>query len=176
MSRRITSMLSALAASAILATAAAAPAEAAPAGAHQAGTSGGGACLSAASSEVQRGLRQIGPPLGRKDLHWVLSSKSRDRTPWCPPLMWAQFETSGGTGSSPVAVLLFRPGKYLGSAWKPTGFVSVTGSTPISVTVTYRWTNPGDANAFPTGGPVSSTYVGLWDSFFRIGELPPSNG
>ena len=98
MSRRITSMLSALAASAILATAAAAPAVAAPAGAHQAGTSGGGACLSAASSEVQRGLRQIGPPLGRKDLHWVLSSKSSARTPWCPLLMWAQFETSGGHG------------------------------------------------------------------------------
>ena len=173
MSRRRARVLGFLAASAFLTSLAAAPAAAAPPGAQAAGTSVGGACLSVASSEVQRGLRQIGPPLGRNDLHWVLRAKANDRTPWCPPLMWAAFDTSGGTGSSPVAVLLFRPGKYLGSAWKPTGFVSVTGSTPISVTITYKWLNPGDANANPTGGPVSSTYVGLWDSFFRFGELPP---
>ncbi len=139
-----------------------------------AGTSGGGACLSVSSSEVQRALRVIGPPLGRRDLHWILRSKSTARTPNCPPLMWAAFDTSRGTVSSPTAVLLFRPGKFLGPTTRKTaGYVQVTGSTPFSVTVTYRWPKPQDANANPTGGPVSSTFVALGDSVFRFGELPP---
>ncbi|MCF3936994.1 LppP/LprE family lipoprotein [Gordonia tangerina] len=149
-------------------------------GTPAAGTAGRGLCLDLTSSEVTRGLREIGPPLGRRDLRWVARSgsmaRSTDRTPNCPPIMWATFDTSGGTASSPVAVLLFRPGKYLGVANRPTGYTRVTGFTPVSVTVTYRWPRPADANANPTGGPVSSVFFQVFDRVFRFGELPPGVG
>ena len=54
-----------------------------------------------------------------------------------------------------------------------TGHTRVSGFTPVSVTVTYRWPRAADANANPTGGPVSSTFVQVFDRVFRFGELPP---
>lgn len=137
------------------------------------GTAGHGWCLDPASSEVQRGLRTVGPPLGRRDLHWVLRDRTRARTPNCPSLMWAQFDTSRGTGSSPSAVLLFRPGKFLRTTNRPTAFTQVTGSSPFSVTVSYRWLQRNDPTANPTGGPASVLFVGFWDSVFQIGTFPP---
>ncbi|MEE4025071.1 LppP/LprE family lipoprotein [Gordonia sp. PKS22-38] len=171
-----------LAATVLLTVALTAPAaSAAPAGSTPAaGTEGRGLCLDLNSSEVKWGLREIGPPLGRSDLRWVARSgsmaRSMDRTPNCPFLMWATFDTSGGTASSPVAVLLFRPGRYLGVANRPTGYTRVSGFTPFSVTVTYRWPQPGDANANPTDGPVSSFFFQVFDRVFRFGELPPGVG
>ncbi|MYR07781.1 LppP/LprE family lipoprotein [Gordonia sp. SID5947] len=142
-----------------------------------AGTAGHGLCLDLSSSEVQRGLRAIGPPLGRSDLRWVPRNgpmvRSTDRTPNCPPLMWATFDTSGGTVSSPTAVLLFRPGKYLGVTNRPTGYTKVSEFTPFSVTVAYRWPQRNDANANPTGGPVSSFFFQVFDRVYRFGDLPP---
>ncbi|MBM7279224.1 MULTISPECIES: LppP/LprE family lipoprotein [Gordonia] len=153
-------------------------ATASPGTPHQAATtSGNGLCLDLGSPEVKRALRVIGPPFRGSDATWVARkgplSRSLDRTPNCPPLLWAVFDTSRGTVSSPVAVLLFRPGKFLGLATKPTGYTQVTGSTPVSVTVAYRWPRGTDANANPSGGPVSSIFVPIFDRVYRFGDLPP---
>lgn len=137
------------------------------------GTAGRGMCLDVNSSEVKRGLRAVGPPIRGANAQWVLRSKSMDRTPNCPPLLWAAFDTSRGTASSPVVVLLFRPGKYLGATNRPTSYMTVTQSTPVSVTVKYRWLGPNDPNAAPSGGPVYSTFVQVFDRVLRFGELPP---
>ncbi|MCT1352570.1 MULTISPECIES: LppP/LprE family lipoprotein [Gordonia] len=142
-----------------------------------AGTAGHGLCLDLNSSEVKLGLRAVGPPFGQPGLRWVARrapmARSLDRAPNCPSLMWATFDVAGGTVSSPAVVLLFRPGKYLGVTNRPTGHTRVSGFTPVSVTVTYRWPRAADANANPTGGPVSSTFVQVFDRVFRFGELPP---
>lgn len=180
MSNRGTHLASLLvAAAAVLSIALPAPAASASPTYRQpvAGTAGHGWCLDLQSSEVQRGLRAIGPPLGRPDTRWAPRrgpmARSMERTPNCPPLMWAVFDTSRGTVSSPVAVLLFRPGKYLGVTNRPTGYTRVSGFTPVTVTVTYRWPRPADANASPSGGPVSSVFFSLSDQVYRFGELPP---
>jgi len=142
-----------------------------------ASTSGHGLCLDLGSPEVKRALRVIGPPFGSPASKWVPRkgprSRSLDRTSSCPPLMWAVFDTERGTVSSPAAVLLFRPGKFLGLTNRPTGYTDVSDFSPVSVTVTYRWPRRGDANADPSGGPVSSTFVPVFDRIYRIGALPP---
>ncbi|MFW0793405.1 LppP/LprE family lipoprotein [Gordonia sp. CPCC 205515] len=171
MSRSRTALLSAIAAITFAVTLIAPAASAAPR--TTPGTAANGQCLSLTSSEVQRGLRSIGPPLGRRDLHWVPRNRSTNRTPNCPPIMFAVFDTSGGTVSSPVAVLLFRPGKYLGAANKPTGYTTASAPTPFFVQVTYRWPLPTDPNAAPSGGPVTSYFVALGDTVLRFGQLPP---
>lgn len=172
--RRITPLLiSAVAAIFTIGLAAPVASAAPPSGQPVAGTAGRGMCLDVNSSEVKRGLRAVGPPIRGADARWVLRSKSMDRTPNCPPLLWAAFDTSRGTASSPVVVLLFRPGKYLGATNRPTSYMTVTDSTPVSVTVKYRWLGPNDPNAAPSGGPVYSTFVQVFDRVFRFGELPP---
>ncbi len=78
----------------------------------------------------------------------------------CPDLLWARAELNGGTGSSPEWVLFFDRHGYLGTATdRYTSFTSIIGSTRDSVAVAYRWLNPGDATAGPTGGPVVVTYT-----------------
>lgn len=163
----------ALAAS-VAAAAGTVPAVAQAAPTPAAGTAGKGYCLDYSSSEVQRALRVVGPPPVGAPASWAPRMRSPERTPNCPPLLWAVFETQGGTGASPSVVLLFRPGKFLRATTKPLAFQQVTATSPISVAVTYRWLRGDDANAAPSGGPVTSFFVGpLGDQIFRFGGLPP---
>lgn len=68
-------------------------------------------------------------------------------------LNWVQVDPQGATGSSPSHILLFDHFKYGGTATEdPEAFVTVAGSAaPGQITITFRWLNPGDANANPTG-------------------------
>ena len=68
-------------------------------------------------------------------------------------LNWVRVDPEGATGSSPTHILLFDHAKYGGTATeKPTAFTSVVGSeAPGQITVSFRWLNPGDPTANPTG-------------------------
>ncbi|AHH19104.1 putative lipoprotein LppP [Nocardia nova SH22a] len=68
-------------------------------------------------------------------------------------LNWVQVDPEGATGSSPTHILLFDHFKYGSTATeKPTAFTSVVGSeAPGQITVSFRWLNPGDPTANPTG-------------------------
>ncbi len=68
-------------------------------------------------------------------------------------LNWVRVDPEGATGSSPTHILLFDHDKYASTATeKPTPFTSVVGSdAPGQITVSFRWLNPGDPNANPTG-------------------------
>ncbi|MDI9894713.1 LppP/LprE family lipoprotein [Rhodococcus sp. IEGM 1381] len=93
----------------------------------------------------------------------------------CAPFTWVRADT-GGTVSSPTHLLYFAGYNYdyLGTATlEPTAFTSVVGQTADTVTVEYRWPLVNDANADPTGGPVTIDYH--WDGtqVTMIGTLPP---
>ena len=68
-------------------------------------------------------------------------------------LTWVRVDPEGASGSSPAHILLFDHFKYGSTATpKPTPFVTVAGSdAPGQITITYKWLNPGDPNANPTG-------------------------
>ncbi|BDH57823.1 LppP/LprE family lipoprotein [Tsukamurella sp. PLM1] len=68
-------------------------------------------------------------------------------------LNWVRLETDRGTGSSPVQILLFDHKKFAGTPTpKGDAFTDVVGSRgPGQITVRFKWLNPGDANANPTG-------------------------
>lgn len=91
----------------------------------------------------------------------------------CAPFTWVRADT-GGTAASPVHILFFHDADYLGTATlEPTAFTSVVAQSADTVTVQYRWPLANDANANPTGGPVTIDY--RWDGsqVNMIGTLPP---
>ncbi|GAB3134537.1 hypothetical protein GCM10027289_26570 [Tsukamurella serpentis] len=120
-----------------------------------AGTVGAGAagadpttCPAIPRDRIDGAISSIAPPL--PDAGWRVTDTggSIDCT-----LNWVRLDTGGGTGSSPVQYLLFDHLKFAGTpTTKPNSFTSVIGSSaPGQITVQFRWLNPGDATAYPTG-------------------------
>ncbi|MDF0531594.1 LppP/LprE family lipoprotein [Tsukamurella sp. 8F] len=119
-------------------------------------TAGSGKCLDPKSATVKKAVTSLGRFYDRG---FMVYRSTPNRVGDCPDLMWAEAFLIDGTGGSPVWVLLFDSSGYLGrSAAEQTAFTRVSGATKSSVTVEYRWLNPGDATANPTGGPVPVTY------------------
>ena len=92
----------------------------------------------------------------------------------CTALSYARLDVEGGTGSSPVQVMLFHEGDYIGTATECAfGFTTIVEATNDAVTVEYRWPREGDANAAPSG---AATVTYRWDSGAEAvqqeGELP----
>jgi hypothetical protein len=101
---------------------------------------------------------------------WVYTGESNfDR---CAALSYARLDTEGGTGSSPVQLMLFHNGVFVGTATDCAfGFTSVDSSTADAITVTYRWPREGDTNAAPSGqGTVTYRWSG--DAVVMEGQLP----
>lgn len=70
----------------------------------------------------------------------------------CAALSYARLDITGGTGSSPVQLMLFHDGEYVGTASECAfGSTSVIDIAADSITVEYRWPREGDANADPSG-------------------------
>lgn len=79
----------------------------------------------------------------------------------CADLSYAVVDKPGGTVSSPMQLMFFHNGDYVGTGtWCALPFTAVTGTTDDAVHVEYRWPRGGDANANPTGR-ASTTY--RWD-------------
>ena len=101
---------------------------------------------------------------------WVYGGESNfDR---CAALSYARLDIEGGTGSSPVQLMLFHNGAFVGTATECAfGFTSVDSFTGDSITVTYRWPRAGDTNAAPSG-QATVTYRWNGESVVMEGELP----
>lgn len=122
----------------------------------QPASGGDGKCLDLASPVVRNAV--AGLPAFR-GIGYAATRGTDAKAGACPSLMWAHADLQGGTGSSPEWILFFDRQGYLGTATsRYTSFTSVTGSTDDTVAVTYRWLNPGDVTAGPSGGPVVVTY------------------
>ncbi|WP_280435510.1 LppP/LprE family lipoprotein [Nocardia carnea] len=105
-------------------------------------------CAAVPADRVDDAVSRL--PQAFPDVPWQVtgSGSSIDCT-----LNWVQVDPVGATGSSPRHILLFDHFKYGNTATEdPEAFVSVAGSdAPGQITVTFRWLNPGDPNANPTG-------------------------
>lgn len=125
-------------------------------------------CLDLASAQVTQAVDSL--PLVFADSPWVAT----DMGDPCASFTWVEALPYGATVSSPAHLLFFHDAEYLGTATlEPYGFTSVAAQSADTVTVNYRWPLPSDANADPTGGPVTIDYA--WDGtqVTMIGTLPP---
>lgn len=140
-------------------------------GGAQPATAGNGTCLDLASPVVTKAV--AGLPLFRgSGYRAVLGTDAKLGA--CPDLMWVEAMLDKGTGSSPEWILFFDRQGYLGTATsRYTSFTQVTGSTGDTVAVTYRWLNPGDATAGPSGGPVVVNYTLSGRTVTPDRDVPP---
>ncbi|OZE38391.1 MULTISPECIES: LppP/LprE family lipoprotein [unclassified Rhodococcus (in: high G+C Gram-positive bacteria)] len=125
-------------------------------------------CLSLTSAPVTAAVDSL--PLVFADSPWVAT---RIDDP-CASFTWVEAMPYGATVSSPTHLLFFHDAEYLGTATlEPYGFTSVAAQSADTITVNYRWPLANDANANPTGGPVTIDY--RWDGtqVAMIGTLPP---
>ncbi|MEK8072935.1 LppP/LprE family lipoprotein [Rhodococcoides navarretei] len=125
-------------------------------------------CLDLASGPVTQAVDSL--PLVFADSPWVAT----DMGDPCASFTWVEALPYGATVSSPTHLLFFHDAEYLGTATlDPYGFTSVAAQSVDTVTVNYRWPLADDANANPTGGPVTIDY--RWDGtqVTMIGTLPP---
>lgn len=90
----------------------------------------------------------------------------------CAELSYAVAETPGATASSPMQLMLFHDGAYVGTGtWCALPFMTVTGATGDAVHVEYRWPRGGDSNADPTGH-ATTTYRWAGDHVRMTRPLP----
>ncbi|OZE86399.1 hypothetical protein CH305_03375 [Rhodococcus sp. 15-649-2-2] len=125
-------------------------------------------CLDVSSSSVTEAVNSL--PLVFADSPWVATRMGDP----CASFTWVEALPYGATVSSPTHLLFFHDAEYLGTATlEPYGFTSVAAQSADTITVNYRWPLAGDANANPTGGPVTIEYQ--WDGtqVTMIGTLPP---
>ena len=125
-------------------------------------------CLDLTWGQVPQAVDSL--PLVFADSPWVAT----DMGDPCASFTWVEALPYGATVSSPTHLLFFHDAEYLGTATsEPYGFTSVAAQSADTVTVNYRWPLANDANANPTGGPVTIDY--RWDGtqVTMIGTLPP---
>lgn len=112
----------------------------------------------------------------------ALASLSDQQTTWiageashaCGSLGWVAADLANASGSAPNHILFFDQDRYLGPATEqPYPYSYVVSETADTVTVQYRWLNPGDALAVPTGGPVDVRYQLVDGTLEMLDELPP---
>ncbi|CAM3624819.1 LppP/LprE family lipoprotein [Tsukamurella ocularis] len=141
------------------------------AGAARPVTEGNGKCLDLASPTVRDAVAKLPSFRG---IGYTATRATDASTGDCPALMWVRADLTGGTGSSPVWFLFFDRLGYLGTATsRYTAFTGVFGSTHDSVALAYRWLNPGDATAGPSGGPVIVTYTLSGRTVTPDKDVPP---
>jgi hypothetical protein len=101
---------------------------------------------------------------------WVYDGESNFDP--CAALSYARLDTQLATASSPVQVMLFHQGSYIGTATECAfGFTTITDTTKNSVTIDYRWPRGDDPNAAPSG-LATVTYRWAGDAVQTDGELP----
>lgn len=116
-------------------------------------------------------------PAGLEGARWDVSRAETTAYDGCAALSAVTVSVVDATASSPVAVLLFHDGTYLGTATKEQyAFVpGVTRTAPDALRVDYRYAMPSDSNADPTGR-ATATYT--WDDgagrVEMTGDVPPT--
>jgi hypothetical protein len=120
--------------------------------------------------EIRESIGSVPVPEVVAGASWVYSGQSNfDR---CAALSYARLDIAGATASSPVQLVLFHDGVFIGTATDCAfAFTSVDSFTGDSVTVSYRWPRSGDTNAAPSGlGTVTYRWNG--EEVVMEGELP----
>lgn len=116
-------------------------------------------------------------PARLEGARWDASRADTTAYDGCAALSAVTVSVVDATASSPVAVLLFHDGTYLGTATKEQyAFVpGVTRTAPDALRVDYRYAMPSDSNADPTGR-ATATYT--WDDgagrVEMTGDVPPT--
>lgn len=108
-------------------------------------------CSTDGSSAIAGAARRIAPPLSyNRGVPWVFGGKANYNT--CRTLSYAALDTRGATASSPMQLLLFHKGKFVGTGIKcNVAYQHITRATDTAVYVTYHYLNDGDISANPTG-------------------------
>ena len=108
-------------------------------------------CSTDGSAAITDAANRIAPPLSYKtDVPWVFGGNTNYNT--CRTLSYASLDTQGATASSPMQLLLFHNGRFLGTGIKcNAAYQTVTKTTDTAVYVNYRYLNDGDVSANPTG-------------------------
>ncbi|SDQ58639.1 LppP/LprE lipoprotein [Curtobacterium sp. UNCCL20] len=115
-------------------------------------------------------------PSGLESASWDAGSADVSGYDACAPLSWATVTLDHATGSSPVAILLFHQGRYLGTATKEQYAYEpdITRTTPSAIAVTYHYPEQGEPLADPSGR-VDATFT--WDDaagrVTMTGDTPP---
>lgn len=138
-------------------------------------TAGGQRCLDPQSAVVRDAVAGLPPyQSGTESIQFRPTTGTSATLGACPSLMWVRADAAGGTASSPEWILFFDKQGYLGTAArKPTAYTDVDDSADATVAVVYRWLNPRDASAHPTGGPVTVRYKLIGRSVQADREVPP---
>lgn len=116
-------------------------------------------------------------PAGLESARWDASTADTSVYDGCAALSAVTVSVADATASSPVAILLFHDGSYLGTATKEQyPFVpQVTRESTGSIRVEYRYPQGADSNA-DASGRATATYT--WDDAAgRVemsGDVPPS--
>lgn len=116
-------------------------------------------------------------PAGLESARWDAAHADTSVYDGCAALSAVTVSVVDATASSPVAVLLFHDGSYLGTATKEQyPFVpQVTRESADAIRVEYRYPQGADSNADPSGR-ATATYT--WnDDTGRVvmsGDVPPS--
>lgn len=116
-------------------------------------------------------------PAGLESARWDASTADTSVYDGCAALSAVTVSVVDATASSPVAILLFHDGTYLGTATKEQyPFVpQVTRASADAIRVEYRYLQGADSNADPSGR-ATATYT--WDDAAgRVemsGDVPPS--
>ena len=123
-----------------------------------------------AAPEITDHVDEVPPPQQLGGQEWDYTGRSNYDP--CAALSYALVEVRGGTASSPVRVMLFHDGVYIGPETECAfAFTTVISATAESVTVEYRWPREGDPNAAPSGR-ATVTYRWTGETVQREGELP----
>ncbi|WP_439692608.1 LppP/LprE family lipoprotein [Curtobacterium sp. SP.BCo] len=115
-------------------------------------------------------------PAGLEDAKWSAAEADYSGYDACAPLSWVVVSVERATGSSPVAILLFHQGRYLGTATKEAyAFVpDVARTNPSTIAVTYHYAKPDEATA-NASGRTNATFT--WDDatgrVTMSGQTPP---
>ena len=110
------------------------------------------------------------------DWQWDLDRADTTTYDPCAALSWVVLEIPRATVSSPVQIMLFHRGQYIGTTSSESiGFPpEVVRLDDAAIQVTYTWTRDGESNAEASGRSVS---IFTWDeqtqSVVHSGEWPP---
>lgn len=110
------------------------------------------------------------------DWQWNLDGADPNTYDPCAALSWVVLGLKGGMASSPVQIMLFHRGQYIGvTASEPINYwPEVVRLDDAAIQVTYKWPRDGETTAGATGRSVS---IFIWDeqtqSVVHSGEWPP---
>ncbi len=130
-----------------------------------------------ATAAARTAVADLPLPAGLESASWDTANLGTTAYDGCAALSAVTVSVVDATASSPVAVLLFHDGTYLGTATKEQyAFVpDVTRTADDAVRVVYRYAEPQDPNAAPSGR-ATATYT--WDAAAErvdmSGDVPPA--